>query len=219
MKNLPLSQLQTHSHLSAVLEKAALLPVESSRSGAPTVRYGEKLVHSRVNPRGEARRFMEHWLEHEGIYLPQRLAEGERVRVVFLGVGLGYPLLEFCALLRERDINPEKLDLWVFENSPELLKTGLDVLDWSGAPSSLRLYVGLEGKSALERDAENINAPLICTSPNISVLAPTIYQELEQKILHRVKATTSLRILVPLPIYGGSVPAARYCFPIVLFSG
>ena len=211
MKSLPSSLLHTHPHLSALLEKVALLPVEASRSGAPTVRFGEKLVHSRVDPRGEARRFVEHWLEHEGIYLPQRLAEGERVRVVFLGIGLGYLLLEFCALLHERGLDPEKLELWVFENSPELLKTGLDVLDWSGVPNSLRLYVGTDGKTALEHDAEKINTPLICTSPNIAILSPAIYQELSQKILRRVKAATSLRILVPLPIYGGSVPAARYC--------
>ncbi|MBU1938058.1 glycosyltransferase, partial [bacterium] len=211
MKNLPPSLLQAHPHLSLLLEKTALLPVETSRSGAPTVRFGERLVHSGVDPRGEARRFVEHWLEHEGIYLPQRMAEGERVRVVFLGIGLGYPLLEFCALLRERGFDLEKLDLWAYEYSAELLKTGLNVLDWSGLPNSLRLYIGPEGKTTLERDAENANAPLICMSPNISVLSPEIYQDLEQKILHRVKAATSLRILVPLPIYGGSVPTARYC--------
>jgi len=210
MKTIPRSILQTHRHLSTLIENASLLQVESSRDGSPTVRFGERYVHSRVNPRMEARRLAEHWLATEGVCLPQRLAEGGRVCIVFLGVGLGYSLLEFCALLRERNLDPERVDLWAFENFAELLKTGFEALDWSVIPGSLRLYVGDEGRTELEQACRTREAPLIFPTPGIAALAPEVYGELKHAVLHQTAAQRPLRILVPIPIYGGSVPAARY---------
>jgi spore maturation protein CgeB len=210
MKPIPPSILRTHQHLSPILENAPQLDVESSRSGSPTVRIGERLVHSRVNPCEEARRFLQHWLATEGVCLAQRMEEGERVCIIFLGIGLGYPVLEFCALMRERNLDPANLDIWAFENMPELVKAGFEALDWSTMPDSLKLYIGSEGRLELERATQVLKAPLICISPGITALAPTLYDELKRCILHLSWAERPLRILVPIPIYGGSVPAARY---------
>ncbi len=211
MKSIPQFILQTHPRLPAMLENAPRLPMQSSRCGLPTVHFHERFVHSRVDPRAEARKLVENWLATEGVYLPQRLSEGKRVPVVFLGVGLGYPLLEFCALLRERGLNLEPLELYAFEAFPELLKAGFEALDWSAAPHSLRLFAGEDGKSELERLSQTLNAPLVFTCHGITKLAPSIYDEIRKKLLHQSAPERPLRILVPIPIYGGSVPAARYC--------
>jgi spore maturation protein CgeB len=210
MKTIPHSILHTHRNLPTLIENAQLLPVESARDGSPTVRFNGRYVHSRVDPRVEARTLAEHWLATEGVCLAQRLAEGERVCVVFLGIGLGYPLLEFCALLRERSLNPEQVELYAFENFPELAKTGFEALDWNSIPQSLRLYVGDEGREELEQICRTQKSPLIFPTPSIVALAPEEYSELKRAILHQSEAKRPLRILVPIPIYGGSVPAARY---------
>jgi hypothetical protein len=76
MKPIPPSILRTHPHIAAILENAPQLEVESSRSGSPTARVGERSIHSRVNPCDEARRFLQHWLATEGVCLAQRMAEG-----------------------------------------------------------------------------------------------------------------------------------------------
>ncbi|MFH1009966.1 MAG: glycosyltransferase [bacterium] len=211
MRTIPEFIRQTHPRLLTVLENAPELQREVSRNGEPTVRFGERFVHSQVDPRAEARRLAEHWLATEGLYLPRRLSEGRRVPVIFLGVGLGYPVLEFCAMLRQRGLDLELLELYVFESFPELLKAGFKTLDWSVAPHCLRLFVGNEGKSELLQLCQNLNAPLVFSSPGITALAPAFYDEVRRNILQESVSQRPLRILVPIPIYGGSVPTARYC--------
>jgi spore maturation protein CgeB len=211
MKAIPDFIQQNHPHLLTAIENAPSLQTELSRSGLPTVNFRDRFVHSRIDPRAEARQLVENWLATEGVYLPQRLSEEEHVPVVFLGVGLGYALLEFCALLRERGLNLESLDLYAFESFPELLKAGFGALDWSTAPSHLRLFTGEEGKSELQRLGETLNAPLLFTCPGITKLAPRAHDEIRSRLLHQSSTERPMRILVPIPIYGGSVPAARYC--------
>jgi spore maturation protein CgeB len=211
MRAIPDFIRQNHPHVLTALENAPQLQIELSGCGLPTVNFHDRFVHSRIDPRAEARTLVVNWLATEGVYLPQRLSEGKPVPIVFLGVGLGYPLLEFCALLRERGLNLESLELYAFELFPELLKAGFEGLDWSAAPNSLHLFTGEDGKSEMKRRCESLKAPLVFTCPGVMKLRPDVYDEIRKRLLRQSAAERPLRILVPIPIYGGSVPAARYC--------
>ncbi|MDI6853207.1 MAG: glycosyltransferase [Deltaproteobacteria bacterium] len=153
-----------------------------SRRGRPYLQVGRRRLHSPYDPVKEG----EDW------YKAQVLGEDEPL--VIFGLGLGYHVLP---LLKEGQ------QAWVVEPSLAVARLALETNDLTILLVENRLRVG-QDFSGLPRPAR-----LLEHGPSRR-LAPELYRRLAD-FLAGVKETLGpLKILVVSPLYGGSLPIARY---------
>jgi spore maturation protein CgeB len=172
--------------------------VTPSRSGEPTLRIGTAQLHSSYDPRREASALAEKTLER---------ADSAGVLVVF-GLGLGYLTEALLAGFTGRIVAIEP-DLGV-------MRAALRVRDIS-VMTRVEWAVGLSTEAALEvvdkaLGGGNWQSVKIVPHPPSVNLHPEYFAELARLINARRNALTGkLTILVNTPVYGGSLPVARYC--------
>ncbi len=193
---------QTDSALCESINQAADNPsfrVTSARSGAPTLRIGSIQVHSAYDPVREAESMAEKSTE--------KLSANDIV--VICGLGLGYLTEE----VRKR------FDGKIILIEPDLSLLKLALTERSmGFLSSMTLILGQsvqEAVSAIEREcggASGFNSVKIIQHPPSIKLNHEYFEELKRTVnARRNTNVTGLGILVVTPIYGGSLPVARYC--------
>lgn len=157
-----------------------------SRKGLPVLRVYNTLLHSSYDPQKEA----ETWAGHN-----INAWDGYSLPLVY-GVGLGYHLIELLkrieheVLVVEPDTCVFKLFLEHVDISPFIKKVGFLV-----SPQDDELLLILKN-----------NKPFLMPHlPSVNS-SPSLYQTIENKL----KLYENYRILVVGPIYGGSLPIARY---------
>jgi len=188
-------------HSSSVLIRAVressggALAVVSSREGSPSAMYQGQWVHSAYDPKKEARS----WAE-------QQVKEWKTGELgVVLGVGLLYHV-EALALVKPHDSRLAVVvpDVAVFKDAlgARSLGTWLDTVQWIiGTPEEMAEQLASQ------------SAPLrFFTYGPAARLHAEAHQRLETDLRRLVasKAGGQLHIAVVGPIYGGSLPIARY---------
>jgi spore maturation protein CgeB len=175
------------------------LRIYPAKSGALTATFDDLQLHSAYNPVAEADKFAE-----------RAIAEVPAGAViVLLGMGLGYPALA----LRKRWNGP----LAIVEAEASISKVALENLPISELGDA-SLIVENEVSAAIEelkRFAEQAGGwekLHILEYPPAVKLNSSFYDELAASIRARASNDSEpLGILVVTPMYGGSLPIARYC--------
>jgi spore maturation protein CgeB len=167
------------------------LQILTSKTGIPSLKAGHITIHSLYDPIKEA----EEWVEHHKEKIKRASS------VVVLGFGLGYHIMELCKL---ELLKVSEIDVVVFEPRIDILRTALEAVDLTSILKRVKIITSDEtllltkGFKILEH------------KPSV-----TISRGYFEKILLRLKALqrvkNGLKIMVVGPIYGGSLPIARYC--------
>lgn len=194
---------QTDSALCERINQTAVNPsfkVIPARSGAPTLRIGSIQVHSAYDPVREAEGLAEKSLE--------KISANDVV--VICGLGLGYLAEE----VRKR-----------FSGKIILIEPDLSIVKLAMTERSLRFLSSMtlilgqsvqETVNAIERECSGVSGfsrlKIIQHHPSIK-LNTEYFEELKRAVNPSAvdSNVTGLGILVVTPIYGGSLPVARYC--------
>ncbi|MFO0775928.1 MAG: glycosyltransferase [Nitrospiraceae bacterium] len=171
------------------------LSVSPSRSGQPTAKIGERWIHSAYDPIQEARR----WADAQRA----ELKDGDVA--VILGVGLLYHVEALCAILpQDQRIAVVVPDLREWRDAGE-------ARDWGAWATRVRWCLG----SALEM-AQSVMA----LGSRLRILRYTPAADLHETAIGAfeaalregaaAKAGGRLHVALVGPIYGGSLPIARY---------
>ncbi len=158
----------------------------TSRTGHPVLKASGIALHSLYDPLGEA----EAWLGH----YRERIEGASTVAV--LGFGLGYHVIELCRATEKEVV--------VFEPRVDILRTALELLDLTAVLSRVRLVTD-EGPPPGMR-----GFTIVRHEPSIN-LSPGYFERLLGRLQVLQTFDRGLRIMVVGPIYGGSLPTARYC--------
>ncbi len=162
------------------------LEVVKTKSGFPSLRILNISFHSLYDPIKEANAWVRHYKE-----------KVERASSIYvLGFGLGYHVLELCKTTNK--------EVTVVEPGLDILRAALENVDLTSILSRIRFIV--QGRIT---SFEN----------KVAILEhkPSIYlnSEFFKNVRSRLKTGeiihNGLKILVVGPLYGGSLPIARYC--------
>jgi spore maturation protein CgeB len=167
---------------------------EPAANGLPTLKVGGVAIHSLRDPVKEG----EQWAAR--VAAQRGLKRSGRATV--LGFGLGYHLKSLAAM---------GVAGAVIEPDPAMLACAMDSLDLTDVLSSFRIIQGVQ-KEALRRAHRDLLLDPILQHPSSVRLHPDYLGPL-QSFAEGVKAARGggIKILLVNPIYGGSLPVARYC--------
>ncbi|MFQ5329558.1 MAG: glycosyltransferase, partial [Thermodesulfobacteriota bacterium] len=157
-----------------------------SRAGPPTVKIGGPPLHSAYDPEGEGRKWAEHHRERwDGFSTP-----------LIFGCGLAYHVTELATLLDRNCV--------VIEPDLALFRLALHTIDLSSMLESISFLVAPED--------DEIGTLLRGDSFSLMIhgASASRYPETLKRIEGRLRLSERYRILVVGPIYGGSLPIARY---------
>ncbi len=187
----------TQSEAAGQLRQAVggLLQVTASRSGVPTAQVGDRWIHSAYDPIQEAR----DWAEAQCALLK----DGELA--VVIGTGLLYHIEALCALVpHDRTIAVVVADIREWRDACEARAWGA----WAGR---VHWCVGDPQETARVLIAFGAPLRLLRYEPAASAHEQAI-SAVEAALRTQVSAGASGRLHVALvgPIYGGSLPIARY---------
>ncbi|MCP3676725.1 MAG: glycosyltransferase [Deltaproteobacteria bacterium] len=157
-----------------------------SRSSLPTIKIGGAPLHSTYDPVGEGKKWAEYNLDRwDGFSTP-----------LIFGCGLGYHVTELASLL-DRDIVVIEPDLALF-------KLALHTIDLSSMLEQVSFLVA--------PDDDEIRTLLRGDSFSLMVHATSarLHPEALKWLETRLRLSERFRIVVVGPIYGGSLPIARY---------
>lgn len=107
------------------------ITVIESKTGVPTIKIGDILLHSMYDPAKEARRFVD------------GLTMNEHINVAVLGLGLGYHIKEILQQSQKRDF------ILVIEKDPAVLRIFLEQVDLKPLYTHCKLYFAV-GKTPME---------------------------------------------------------------------
>ncbi|MBX3303147.1 MAG: glycosyltransferase [Nitrospira sp.] len=167
----------------------------SSREGAPSATYQGQWVHSAYDPRQEART----WAE-------QQVGEWKAGE---LGVVLGVGLLYHIEALAQ--VNPHNSRLAVVVPDPSVLKDALEARPLGPWLDSIQWITGMPHEMAEQLASHSTSLRFFTYGPAARLHAEE-HQRLETSLRRIVAAQTGGRLHVAVvgPIYGGSLPIARY---------
>lgn len=189
-----LKRLQAHDPALAKRVVAAKITetvqVALSKDGHPVPRVGSVSLHSTYRPKEEAVRMVSGVVAKEGC------------ENVIFGLGFGYHV----EAMLEKVSGP----VTVVEPSMEIFQAFLSAIDLQAFLPRTRFMIAEPTPKILARnDSQNWNILQHVSSVRVS---QAYFKSLETgRELAGFLTTHSLRILVVNPIYGGSLPTARYC--------
>lgn len=171
------------------------LTVMPARSGEPTAQWRDILLHSRYQPSMEAARFIDHYDVREAR------------TIVMAGFGFGYHVRE---LLRRVSV-----PIVVVEAFAEVLRVAMEHVDLCDVFAHVRFRVGEPAERLFQdREGQSITAGPHAVIPHPPSLqcAPEYYAALARELERKqpLRSPGKLRVLVVSPLYGGSLPTARY---------
>ncbi len=172
-----------------------VLSIVASREGVPTATYQDQWVHSAYDPQKEAKTWAE---QHNGEWKAGELG-------VVLGVGLLYHL-EALALIK-----PMGSRLAVIVPDVSVLKDAVNVRKLGTWLRNIIWVIGTAEEMA--NQLASYAAPLrFFTYGPAARLHTEVHQQLETSLRHVMakNAGGQLHVAVVGPIYGGSLPIARY---------
>jgi len=164
--------------------------VVHARDGSPVPKLRQITLHSAYHPVKEAARTVSQFERPEGY------------QTVVYGLGFGYHVL---ALLRT-----QPGIITVIEPLMPMFRAFLSHADLSLYLPRVRFIIGESGTKIIARH-QGLSWNVFEHRPSLQ-LAETYFDELERgRELLEFLGRSRLRILVVPPIYGGSLPTARYC--------
>jgi spore maturation protein CgeB len=169
--------------------------IASSREGAPSATYQGQWVHSAYDPRKEARS----WAE-------QQVGEWKAGE---LGVVLGVGLLYHVEALAE--VSPSDFRLAVVVPDPSVLKDAMEARPLGPWLDTIHWITGTPHEMAEQLASHTTPLRFFTYGPAARVHAEE-HQRLETTLRRIVAAQSGGRLHVAVvgPIYGGSLPIARY---------
>lgn len=189
-----LKRLQAHDPALAkrvsATKKAETVQVTLSKDGHPVPRIGSVSLHSTYRPKEEAERMVSEFVAKVGL------------QTVIFGLGFGYHVIEM--------LKKFSAPVTVVEPSMEIFRAFLSAIDLQPfLPRTRFLIAQPVPKICARTNPGSWNIFRHITSVRVS---QTYFQQLETgRELAGFLTSHSLRILVVNPIYGGSLPTAKYC--------
>jgi len=167
-------------------KKSSAMEIAVAKTGMPTMKVDNVLLHSRYDPEKEAREWAAY---HEGEI-------GSATSIYVLGFGLGYHLLELCKITQK--------EITVFEPRPEILRAALESVYLIPVLERLRVVVDDKIPSF------DKNTAILQHMPSVK-MSPERFERLLARLESRAAVKRGIKILVVSPVYGGSHPIALYC--------
>ncbi|MBI4687002.1 MAG: glycosyltransferase [Nitrospirae bacterium] len=172
--------------LSGSTNENSELAIVNSRDGLPSLKVNNIALHSLYAPVKEA----QGWAE----YNRENIKKAGVIAI--FGFGLGYHISELCKITDKEII--------VFEPRTNILMAALEVSDLRDVLQRVRIITDIKmpetGKKFL----------ILEHRPSVS-LNPEYFDEIRKNLSALEISSRGLRIMVVGPIYGGSLPVARYC--------
>lgn len=192
----------TDAESQKAIAEAADIPTTYARNGRPTLVWNGTRLHSGVNPDVE---FSRDFPELEQLDISK--VSGQRsIQCILLGGGLGYAIKALDRKLRS--LFPQcELSITCLEHEPAIARKALQLRLWEPVQANVRFCLA----QAFNQDTSLAAGTIVIRStPGFRQFAANYEQA-----IHTTKAeptvTRDLKILVPTPLYGGSLPIASYC--------
>lgn len=167
-------------------ERGADLNIIETKKGMPSLNVRNIALHSLYDPVKETRDWVS--FHKKGL---------EGVSSVFvLGFGLGYHILELC-----KEAGKE---ITVFEPRTDILRTALETLCFTSVLSKIRIVTD-DRIPPFDR-----NTRILQHKPSVKI-SREYFGLILERLQARERIHKGLKILVVGPVYGGSLPIARYC--------
>ncbi len=160
--------------------------VFASRSGMPSIRADGVTLHSLYDPCSEAAA----WVEHH------RSELDGAPPVCILGFGLGYHVAQLC--------RTTAAEVTVFEPRLDILRAAFEHLDLTTVLRRSRIVVGEEVPEVAK------GFVVLEHKPSVN-LEPVYFRHVLSRLKTLQAVGRGLKIMVVGPIYGGSLPVAKYC--------
>ncbi|HEY3295782.1 MAG TPA: glycosyltransferase [bacterium] len=185
------------------VSEATDLPTGRARNGQPSLSFRGIRLHSQGDPQAEA----ELLLESARGELDAALAKSvdEPVTCLIYGAGLGYLIQAICAYAPEGRIR-----IVCLEADAEVARKALQLRVWEPCNVPVSWVVGAGNRDGLKHCGNTANAVVFKLTPGYRA-NKAVYAEWLTSLDARVTAGRPMRILVPTPLYGGSLPIAFHC--------
>jgi hypothetical protein len=184
---------------------AADIPHGRNCDQSPLVEFEGRRLHSAVDPVREA----DEWLQSYADSLKKHLQNHEQATIVIVGPGIGYGISAIEKLFRESNIDAEKAKIHCIEACPEIAKKSISLSAW--APTRLEVKWSIvDGNSRLSDYLSDEQTIYIMRGTADYQLRKTIYEAFLSRADSKRNSNSRLRVLVPTPLYGGSLPAAYH---------
>jgi len=170
-------------------KKGSGLEIVDSKTGIPSMKVDNILLHSLYDPEKEAKEWV--------AYHEEKINNASSIYV--LGFGLGYHILELSR-------KTEK-DIIIFEPRLDILKTAMESVSLTSALERIRIVTD-DKIPAFDK-----NTAILQHKPSVNISREYFGQLLARmkRMKSREKISKGLKILVVSPVYGGSLPIAFYC--------
>ncbi len=191
----------------SAVSAAADLPTEHARDGSPTLTCRGARLHSAVDPEREAAAQFEEWRPALDAALQE--TPDQVVTAVVFGPGLGYLVSALQKFALERDVE-SRLRVLCVETDAAIARKALQLSVWEPCTLEVMWVVGLENIAALRDSLGSTRALAIGATAGYR-----LHREEYDLVWRRFESATTpgrpMRILVPTPLYGGSLPTAFHC--------
>jgi spore maturation protein CgeB len=187
------------------IREAADLPTERARNNQATLTFRGRRIHSSVDPEAEARLFVDEHREELQKLLLQETSEA--VVCVLPAPGLGY-IIKALNVFAESHSVTQRIEIVCVETEPEIARKALQLLVWEPCSVSVTWLVGSQSNMLTEYG----HKPHVILKGTPGYRAnDTSYADVLLALESRPLPERPLRVLVPTPLYGGSLPIAFHC--------
>ena len=170
-----------------------LFQVDFATNGEPTIKLRGIAIHSFRAP------------SREGDNWAMRVAKENDIRsekVTVLGFGLGYHL---------KGLAGQGIEGTVIEPDLELFACALEHLDLTKVLENFQIMAGLPIDKIRRGHSDLLQRTILAHSPSLHLHPETLGALRSYREGLKLAAGGGLKILLVNPIYGGSLPVARYC--------
>jgi spore maturation protein CgeB len=195
------------SSLEAVLA-AADLPTIRAKNSMPTLAFKGVRLHSSVDPVAEAEQIVANCLSELTTALQS--AKGQPITVFVLGAGLGYLIGALEKSLGDSKYPLAQVKVVCIEAESEVARKAIQLQVWKSCSLDVKWLVGsscIESALLLQTAA----ARFLLTGTSSYRMNKPVYDGIIERMSGTKRAERPMRILVPTPLYGGSLPIAHYC--------
>lgn len=169
-----------------ISNKSSGLELVETKTGMPSMKVDNLLLHSRYDPEKEAKE----WVAYHAVEIDNASS------IFVLGFGLGYHILELCRTTEK--------DIFIFESRPDILKTAMESVSLTSALGRIRIVTDDKIPSF------DKNTAILQHKPSVNI-SREYFERLLARLGSRAKIDRGIKILVVSPVYGGSHPIALYC--------
>ena len=189
------------------ISEAADLPTERARNNCPTLTFRGARLHSQMDPVAEA----DVLLENSRAELETLLKSGtdQTVTCFVCGAGLGYVVGALSTIATALSAC-HRLRVVCLETDAEIARKALQLRVWEPCDLDVSWIVGAQNIEALSLFRNLVHTHVFAGTAGYR-MNKAAYADLLHALGGRSAAERPMRILVPTPLYGGSLPIAFHC--------